>query len=666
MLSTNFMRRFANKLKSFRRDQRGNVAVIVGAAIIPLVGALGLATDTARGYLVKARLSQALDAAALAGGKVYFSTSRDDDIKKFFNVNFPAAALPSFDTPYEAQFMEAEVTLDEPVEGGTPGKENLTLTAHATIPTTFMRVLGFEDVTVHATSQVTRALSALDVVISLDMSGSMGSPGTKITAARDAAVTFVDTVFGTNSTAPTITVDGTTYNLLNMGFVPWNAKTRVTTQGATNTTVTTSSVAPFTNPVTGQTQSVLYYSGLSQVPLLMNPTDLPGGWSGCIYARYLGDAYNDNDADIVRGQVTLGSGAGQRQWMGWEPMAIDDSEARSGNWYNSSYSNSFNNGPSGTRWVNTGSTGNTWRNRQCNGAYFADNGTTNFDNADGSIKSSPSPYSSTNTSRPAAVPNPKAATASNYTEWNTNNNSSTTKKYSGFMRFIDPTTSYNKPGTTATRDSNPGTTDCTVCPVRGIIPMTNVKATIRNQLTGIAATDPNGNTNIQQGLYWGWEVLMPGVPFDQGVVSTPFQRIRAIILLTDGEQVGGIGDAYKARFGIGEGAGQNNDGAHGQISIKQVDTANHNTPMSGPNVNVQNNLDNRLRKLADNVKAEGIKLYVIGFDLENNPTALNLLNEIASDPDELGEYFFNAPNPSDLEAVFKQIAASLTTLRLSM
>ena len=42
--------RFAKKLGLFRRDQRGNVAVIVGAAIIPLVGALGLATDTARGY----------------------------------------------------------------------------------------------------------------------------------------------------------------------------------------------------------------------------------------------------------------------------------------------------------------------------------------------------------------------------------------------------------------------------------------------------------------------------------------------------------------------------------------------------------------------------------------------------------------------------------------
>ena len=159
------------------------------------------------------------------------------------------------------------------------------------------------------------------------MSGSMESPSTKITAARDAAVTFVDAVFGTNATAPQLTVDGTTYNLLNIGFVPWNAKTRVTTQGQTFSSVTTTAVTPFTNPVTGQSQNVLYYANNSQVPLLMNPNDLPGGWSGCAYARYLGDAYNDNDADTVRGQVTVGTGAGQRQWMGWEPMACDDSRA---------------------------------------------------------------------------------------------------------------------------------------------------------------------------------------------------------------------------------------------------------------------------------------------------------------------------------------------------
>ena len=121
MGKTRVINRLANKLGLFRLDQRGSVAVIVGAAIIPLIGALGLATDTARGYLVKARLSQALDAAALAGGKVYFSTQRDADIKKYFAANFPSAATPVYDKPYKATFMDANVTLNTPVNGGVSG-----------------------------------------------------------------------------------------------------------------------------------------------------------------------------------------------------------------------------------------------------------------------------------------------------------------------------------------------------------------------------------------------------------------------------------------------------------------------------------------------------------------------------------------------------------------
>jgi len=636
--------RIAKKLGLFRRDQRGNVAVIVGAAIIPLVGALGLATDTARGYLVKARLSQALDAAALAGGKVYFSTQRDADIKKYFGSNFPSASTPVYDTPYTASFMNATVTLNHPVNGGTTGKENLTLTAQATIPTTFMRVLGFDTVTVDATSQVTRAISALDVVISMDWSGSMTSPGTKITSARDAAVTFVDAVFGTNSVAPTLTVDGVTYNLLNMGFVPWNSKVNVTTQGQTFSTVTTQSVTPFTNPVTGESQNVLYYANNSLVPLLVNPNNLPGGWSGCVYARYLGDAYNNNDADTVRGQVTVGSGAGQRQWMGWEPMAKDDSEPRSGNWGDNGANN---NGPgSGSRWIAS----NTWKTKNCNNAYFLDISNTAYDNADGSIKTT-NPNSTTNSSRPAAVPNPKAATGSNYTEW-TSSSASTTKKYSGFMKFIDPTKSYLEPGSVATYYNNPGSGDCTNCLTKGVVPLTNVKATIRNKLTAITTSDPTGNTNLEQGLYWAWEMLMPGVPFNEAVPTVPFKRIRAIVILTDGEQVGGAGDAYKGRFGFQEGAGTNDDPDHGTILVGGVAK--------------QNNLDNRARQLAENIKAEGIRLYVIGFDLAGNTHALTFLQDLASPADQNGVYFFNAPSPSDLDSVFKQIAASLSNLRVSM
>ena len=76
-------------LQTLARDQRGTVMAIVGLAIIPLFAAIGLAIDGSRGYLAQSRLWSAVDAAALAGGRVYTSATRDDDVRMYFETNFP-------------------------------------------------------------------------------------------------------------------------------------------------------------------------------------------------------------------------------------------------------------------------------------------------------------------------------------------------------------------------------------------------------------------------------------------------------------------------------------------------------------------------------------------------------------------------------------------------
>src|SRR4028119_51269 len=54
-------------LKRLRRDRRGNVLVIAGAATPPAVGAAGLATDTIQWTLWNRQLQRAADSAAIAG-----------------------------------------------------------------------------------------------------------------------------------------------------------------------------------------------------------------------------------------------------------------------------------------------------------------------------------------------------------------------------------------------------------------------------------------------------------------------------------------------------------------------------------------------------------------------------------------------------------------------
>ena len=128
--------------RAFLKEKSGGVVILLGLAIIPLVGAVGLAVDSARGYLVKSRLSQAVDAAALAAGRVIDSDSIQGDIEKYFNANFPQGYAGAGSTT--PNFVVSD------------DKEYVTVSASLTMPTTFMRVLGVPDFQISASAEVRR------------------------------------------------------------------------------------------------------------------------------------------------------------------------------------------------------------------------------------------------------------------------------------------------------------------------------------------------------------------------------------------------------------------------------------------------------------------------------------------------------------------------------
>ena len=126
-------------------------------------------------------------------------------------------------------------------------------------------------------------------------------------------------------------------------------------------------------------------------------------------------------------------------------------------------------------------------------------------------------------------------------------------------------------------------------------------------------------------------MVSPGAPFDQ---ANPFPgrlHERAIVLLTDGAQWGGKADGYDAVFGTGPGAGP-----------------------AG--------MDDRLRAVAESVKAQGIKIYVIQFYHDSGPLQ-SLLQEVASEPQ--APYYHFADDGDALNSVFQEIGGSLSELRVS-
>ncbi|MEE8213161.1 MAG: VWA domain-containing protein, partial [Alphaproteobacteria bacterium] len=222
----------------------------------------------------------------------------------------------------DATISGPQVTVDDE-------EETITLTAGATIPTSFMRVFGYETMTVSVDTEVTRKMKALDVVLAIDMSGSMrsgaGRGTTRIDAARTAATELINILFGSDASKA----------VLNIGLVPWNGKVNVTIDGTVfdPALTTTVAVAAFTNPESpppnpsspppANPQNQVFFANNSPVPLLEAP---PAGWRGAVYNRFLDDGVATDDAEIVYGPVNL-PGA---DWVAWQPLGPESEPVRGG------------------------------------------------------------------------------------------------------------------------------------------------------------------------------------------------------------------------------------------------------------------------------------------------------------------------------------------------
>ena len=160
------------------------VAMVQLAVFLPmLVLFTGLAVDSGRAYVVKAQLSKAVDGAALSAARNLNGGNPKGEAAKVFRANFPSnfmGATDVTDPSTASDFYEMHTDEDT-------GVHVVTIKATARVPTTFMRLGNFDEMTVGSSSEATRRLVDLSLV--LDVSGSIGPAWP---AVRDAARSFID------------------------------------------------------------------------------------------------------------------------------------------------------------------------------------------------------------------------------------------------------------------------------------------------------------------------------------------------------------------------------------------------------------------------------------------------------------------------------------------
>ena len=193
-----------------------------------------------------------------------------------------------------------------------------------------------------------------------------------------------------------------------------------------------------------------------------------------------------------------------------------------------------------------------------------------------------------------------------------------------------------------------------LCADRPVLNLTNDPDVL---YPAIDAMNADGNTVIPAGLAWGWRLVSPGAPFTTGAPYEDQKTIKAIVLLTDGQNfVRQQGNKHnKSAFS-----------AYGYAAqpVEPSTTHGHLGKIDGSQAHAT--LDAKTAQLCENIKADkdgdlsdqDILIFTISFKI-NSQNIKNLMKNCATDAGK------NFDSNDDLTKVFEQIAIGLNQLRLA-
>jgi Flp pilus assembly protein TadG len=161
-------------LARFLRDHRGSIAPMLAFTAIPLMGGVGVAVDYSRANATRTQFQAALDSTALMLSKNAANLSAADlqtQATNYFKALFT-----------NAQAQNVSVTTNYTSTAGS----KVVLSGSATLPTNFLGLLGYSQLTINASATATWGNTRLRVALVLDNTGSMAQDD-KMTALKTAA-----------------------------------------------------------------------------------------------------------------------------------------------------------------------------------------------------------------------------------------------------------------------------------------------------------------------------------------------------------------------------------------------------------------------------------------------------------------------------------------------
>ena len=127
-------------------------------------------------------------------------------------------------------------------------------------------------------------------------------------------------------------------------------------------------------------------------------------------------------------------------------------------------------------------------------------------------------------------------------------------------------------------------------------------------------------------MVWGWRLVSPEFPFEEGAEYNDQEWRKAVIMMTDGQNT--MHPFYSA---------------YGQTRLHSIRTAQENE---------------KFEEVCENMKNDGIIIYTITFTSAINETTKDYYRACATDETK----YYDAPSKNDLIEAFQSISRELSNL----
>ncbi len=649
----------------FLKDKSGQYALATAFVLVPVLGGVGLAVDFAEMLREKSYVMNALDAAGTATARRVIDGATDTELVAYAHDFFESNLGP---------VIPADTTLHVVLPNSDAGGGILTLSAdliyHPKLLPLFddlrRALFGQNDITtttqigVYAEAQV-RLKNTSEIALVLDNSGSMsnyggGSSRKRIDLLKDAAKYLVQELARQSSKIKQVDKP------VQFSVVPFSASVNVGPGMASEDWMDSWGLSP------------IHHENFDWST--MNATNDPNK-----YVEFAGAAW-----------YKRGTGWGESQ---------DTPMTRFSLYADMQYYSSREFVATGQEYICTRYN----KNGSCRTGYWQDTGyyvetnPASYATWQGCVEARPYPYDITDaaptTGNPATLFVPMFAPDEPGNLWRdidgdgTNDLDSTSWSYSNnwwadyqngtsnaVSRQKDMRKYYKiKPyGATNAATGDGPNSSCTTMPITPLTDVT-VSAGMTTVVNAIDEMQPTGNTNVPEGMAWGWRTVSSAEPFAEGRPETQKGNDKVLIVLTDGL------NTY-ADLSDGDAAGNKSTyAAHGYTGVGYnsgsttrlyLGTSSSVSKSTFTSANYTKAMNEHMNELCSNAKSSGVVVFTVGLDLDaiSDAAAISSLEACASpsrfrkNADGTSKLLFWNTKGSDLMDVFKTIADELSNLRI--